>query len=465
MTVRTRFAPSPTGFLHAGGVRTALFAWIFARQQQGQFILRIEDTDKKREAEGSAQHIKDSLEWLGLKWDEDYLQSERLELYKQHAQMLIDKGLAYVDTYTPAQVEDFRNQAKAGGKVFLFREHRPQDAPVPQDWFGRLPLRFKTPEIKRFSWYDEVRGELSAGEEALDDFVLVKADGFPTYNFAHVVDDQLMQITHVMRGEEFIASVPKFLSLMDAFGWQYPKFVTLPPVLNPEGGKKLSKRDGAKDALEYRDAAYLPSAVFNFLASLGWNDGTDQEVYTPEEIIQKFSLDRIQKSGAKFDEMRLDWLNWQHFIKLVSSDLPGALSHARLTSDMDQGYLVSAAHLAVAKSASVEDFKLQMGIFTAEPKIDLVQIAPAVELTLNPEQAQHYITEAVNSLSGLDNWSSAAIEPALRSSMQKLGVEGRVFLNLIRWVVSGQKVSPSLFDMLEVLGKERVLSRLNTPLK
>lgn len=425
--------------------------------------MRIEDTDKKREEAGSIQHIKDSLDWLGLNWDEEYLQSERLEIYKKHAQTLIDKGLAYVDSYSAQELDNFRNQAKADKRAFLFREHRPPAADVPGDWYGRLPLRFKTPDIKRYSWQDEVRGELSAGEEALDDFVLVKADGYPTYNFAHVVDDKLMGISHVMRGEEFIASMPKFLSLIEAFDWKRPKFATLPPILNREGGKKLSKRDGAKDVLEYRDDGYLPEAVFNFLASLGWNDGTDQEVYTQKEIVEKFSLARVQRSGAKFDETKLDWLNWQHFKRRLTDQPREALAFAGLKAeDLDEDYLASAAELAAGKAASVDDFVRQMDIFLHEPDIDLSDTARQIDTGLTRQQAQIYLSEAADSLSALDQWDTAALETALRGSMQKAGSEGRIFLNLVRWAVSGQKVSPSLFDMLAVLGKDRTLKRLKS---
>lgn len=461
MAVRTRFAPSPTGFLHVGGVRTALFAWVFARQQQGQFILRIEDTDKKREVTGSIQHIKDSLTWLGIDWDEEYLQSDRLKIYQDHAGELITKGLAYVDTYHHAVVEDFRAQAKAQKSAFLFRHHRPKDLVVPDDWFGRLPLRFKVPEIKRYEWHDEVRGRLTAGEESLDDFVLVKADGFPTYNFAHVVDDHLMAVSHVMRGEEFIASVPKYLSLIEAFGWERPKMATLPPILNTEGGKKLSKRAGAKDVLDYQSQGYLPSAVVNFLASLGWNDGSDQEIYQLDDIVSKFSLERIQKSGAKFDETKLDWINWQHFKLLVEQNLAAALAAVDISSKASPDYLSAAAKLAIAKAANQNDFSQQMKIFTQPPSFVLDEPAlQTIESNLEAPRAKQYLQAAAAALAAVGDWSSSAIEQALRAKMAELEAEGRVFLNLIRWAVSGQKVSPSLFDMLAVLGKEQTRNRL-----
>jgi glutamyl-tRNA synthetase len=260
---RTRFAPSPTGFMHVGGVRTALFAWLLARQDKGQFLLRLEDTDKTREVAGSAEHIMESLHSLGLQWDEGpdiggphapYRQSDRLDIYKEWAYKLIEKGRAYADPYSPDEVDKFRDEAKASKQPFLYRNHRPE---FPPEWDGNQPLRFKS-EPKAYQWHDAVLGDLSAGEEAVDDFILIKSDGFPTYNFCHIIDDLLMEITHVIRSQEFIASVPRYLNLYDALGIKWPILATLPYVMGPDGKKKLSKRDGAKDILEYIRGGYLP---------------------------------------------------------------------------------------------------------------------------------------------------------------------------------------------------------------
>src|SRR3989344_6177144 len=237
--VVTRFAPSPTGFLHVGGVRTALFAWAYAKQNNGKFILRVEDTDKEREVKGSVEHIVESLKWLGIMWDEGpdigglnapYFQSKRLESYKKYAHILVKKGLAYADPYTEGELEKFRKTSEEEHKAFLYRDHRPENPPV---WDGTQPLRLKVPQIKSYEWHDIVRGNLKAGPEALDDFILIKSDGYPTYNFAHIIDDLEMGITHIMRGQEFISSTPKFLSLYDALGITRPEFVTLPPIMTP----------------------------------------------------------------------------------------------------------------------------------------------------------------------------------------------------------------------------------------
>ena len=318
-TVRTRFAPSPTGFQHVGGVRTALFAWLVARQAGGQFILRLEDTDQKREVEGSAQHLIDSLHWLGIDWDEGfdkggpygpYIQSERLDLYKKWAKKLYEQGKAYADSYSSEQLDKFRQAAKDQKKPFLYRDYRPENPPA---WDGSQPLRLKS-DPKVYNWSDEVMGQLSAGPEAIDDFILMKSDGFPTYNFAHIIDDEEMKITHVIRSSEFISSTPRFLNLYEALAIKPPKLATLPVILGPDGTKKLSKRDGAKDILDYKKEGYLPEALVNFLATLGWNDGTEQEVFSISELTQKFDLGRVQRSGAHFDERRLNWMNG-HYLR------------------------------------------------------------------------------------------------------------------------------------------------------
>lgn len=466
--VRTRFAPSPTGYMHVGGVRTAIFAWAFAKKHGGDFILRIEDTDKSREVEGSIEHITQSLKWLGVEWQEGpdnggkfgpYKQSERLEIYQEWAQKLVDKGLAYADPFTPEEVQGFRAQSQAEKKPFLFRQYRPESIETPKDWYGKKPLRFKITNLKRTDWQDEVRGSLSAGKEALDDFIIIKADGFPTYNFAHVIDDYLMKVSHVMRGEEFISSTPKFIALHDALDLPVPNLATMPPILGKEGGKKLSKRDGAKDVLEYRDEGFLPDAMVNFLSSLGWNDGTEGEVYTPDEFVDKFTLDRIQRKGARFDDTKLNWLNWKHFERLIENDLGSALDFAKITlgnhpQNQDE------ANLAATKSRSIEEFRQQMKIFHDANVFKLSdENLKQVDKKLGSEAAEQYIKSATAVLEKTD-FTSRKIEIALRSDMEKLGAQPRQYLNLIRWAVSGQKVSPNLFEMLAVLGKDESLKRL-----
>ena len=255
-----------------------------------------------------------------------YLQSERLDLYKKYAQILIDKGLAYPDPYTKKEVNEFREKAELEKKPFLYREHRPAlpslGGPEKFDvWDETKPLRFKVSEIKSYKWNDLVYGDLSAGPEALDDFILIKSDGYPTYNFAHIVDDIEMGVTHVMRGQEFISSVPKFLSLYEALDLKPPLFATLPPIMGSDGNKKLSKRDGAKDILEYKNEGYLPEAMINFLALLGWNPGDDREIFNTDELINIFDIARVGHSGAQWNNEKLNWMNKEHIKKLSFEEL------------------------------------------------------------------------------------------------------------------------------------------------
>ena len=471
INVRTRFAPSPTGFMHVGNVRTALFAWLFARSKNGSFILRIEDTDKNREVEGSIEHILACLDWLQLERDEGpgtggefgpYLQSERLELYKDYVQRLIDSGKAYADPFTPEQVNEFRAEAKAAKKPFLFRDYRPEQINTPDDWYGKVPIRFKVDDVKRYTWNDIARGELSAGEEALDDFVIMKADAYPTYNFAHVVDDHEMKITHVIRGEEFIPSVPKFLSLMDALEIDHPEFITVPPILNANGGKKLSKRDGAKDVLEYRDDGYSPDVINNFLASMGWNDGTEREIYTLPELASAFEAERIQRSGAKFDETKLQWIAWQHAQKLIEANPAEFLkSHGVDEDKLSEDF----ARIALSKARSTDEYMNQYSIFSSSPTISLNEFdLGVVDKDLDRETAFEYIRHTIDVLNGLDDYSSQSVESALRGKMEELGASPRAYLNLVRWAITNSKVSPNLFEMISIIGKEDIVYRLNKAL-
>lgn len=477
MAVRTRFAPSPTGFLHVGGVRTALFAWLAARQAGGQFILRIEDTDKAREVEGSEAHIMESLRWLGLQWDEGpgmsdlkgpYRQSERLNIYKQWAQKLVDSGRAYADPYGPRELEDFRRQAKDQKRPFLFREHRPDNPPV---WDGSQPLRFKS-EPKAYDWHDEVMGDMSAGPEAIDDFIIIKSDGYPTYNFAHVIDDHLMEITHVIRSQEFIASVPKFLNLYEALGFDQPKLATVPFVMGPDGNKKLSKRDGAKDILDYRADGYLPEALVNFMATLGWNDGTEQEIFSEEELIKKFSLDRVQRSGARFDERRLVWMNGQYIRKLSLRDLYRlAEDFWPPTATAAEDYKEQVLRLVQERLKFLAELPELTGFFFSEPDEAMVRELyknPPDKLLAKTDRSQYagLLEAAIHELEQCSfTITDHEIADRLNGLLDSKNTKPGVLFPLIRIGLTGSRVSPELFGTLAVLGKDKSLSRLRHALQ
>ncbi len=472
-TVRTRFAPSPTGFLHVGGVRTALFAWLLAQQakkndEEGTFILRIEDTDKVREVEGSIQQIADSLNWIGITWDEGigvggvhapYKQSERLEIYKEWAQKLIDSGRAYADPYTPEELEGFREQAKAEKRPFLYRDHRPENPPV---WDGTQPLRFKS-DPKPYRWTDAVMGDLSAGPDAIDDFILIKSDGYPTYNFCHIVDDAVMGITHVLRSQEFVSSTPKFLNLYEALGVEKPTLATLPFVMAIDGKKKLGKRDGAKDILEYGKEGFLPEAMANFLATLGWNDGTEQEVFTMEELIEKFSLDRVQKSPARFDEQRLLWLNGQHIRTLSIDELyeraadfwPESAVNAR------DYYKKQILALVQDRLKTLADLPIITSYFFERPTADWTMVDENKQLSKLSREELVSLLGAANAAFEESDFEPEALQETLNQLLETTGQKPGILFSLIRLSVSWAPFSPALNDTLAALGKAETINRIS----
>ncbi len=467
--IRTRFAPSPTGFMHVGGVRTALFAWILAKQAapNGTFILRIEDTDKQREVEGSIQQIASSLSWLGISWDEGitvggphapYLQSERLPIYLEWAQKLVDSGRAYADPYSVEELTAFREQAKAQKRPFLYRNHRPEQPPV---WDGSQPLRFKS-DPKPYAWHDAVMGDLTTGEEAIDDFILIKGDGYPTYNFCHIVDDAIMGVTHVLRSQEFISSTPKFLNLYEALAIDKPVLATLPYVMAMDGKKKLGKRDGAKNILDYGTEGYLPEAMMNFLATLGWNDGTEQEVFTTNELIGKFSLDRVQKSPARFDEQRLLWLNGQHIRLLSIEDLSKRVEAFWPESALnaESSYREAVLTLVQDRLKTLTDLTPITRYFFEEPTPDWLMVQEIKQLKkYSRQELVELLKQSMSSLAE-SSFDSESLQVTLNSLLESTGEKPGVLFSLIRLSISWAPFSPALNDTLSLIGKERVLRRI-----
>ncbi|MDB5195296.1 MAG: gltX [Parcubacteria group bacterium] len=452
--------------MHVGGIRTALFSWLYARKHGGQFILRIEDTDQERETEGSVGHIIESLKWLGIEYDEGpdiggahdpYFQSARLDLYKRYADQLIAAGFAYADPFTEEEVEALRAQAEAEKRPFLYREHRPETF---DEWDGTRPLRFRVPEVKRYTWTDLVRGELTAGEEALDDFILIKTDGFPTYNFAHVVDDIEMEITHVMRGEEFISSTPKFLSLYEALDTAPPAFATMPVILGPDGKKKLSKRDGAKDILEYRDEGYLPQAMRNFLALVGWNPGTEQEVLSDDELTSAFDITRVQKSGGAFDEQKLLFINREWMRRLSDEDfiLEGELEASSTSRLLAAVPLLKERASTFAEARGMLTRELACLFSTPSPERDpLIEKAP-------PEATKAHLQAFLGLIEGLPPLTHAdmvkeALMPYADAIPKEAGGRGAALWPL-RYALSGAERSPDPFTLIHILGANESLSRI-----
>ena len=520
----TRFAPSPTGFMHVGGVRTALYSYLMARKHGGTFILRIEDTDKEREVKGSIEHIIESLQWLGITWDEGpqvggvhapYIQSERLDIYKKYAQKLIDKGCAYPDPYTEEEVEKMRQKAEEEKRPFLFREHRPAQEGV---WDGTRPLRFKVNTIKRYEWHDLVYGDLSAGEEALDDFVLIKSDGYPTYNFAHIVDDIEMGVTHVMRGQEFIASTPKFLSVYDALEALPPLFATLPHIMASDGKKKLGKRDGAKDILEYRNEGYLPETMFNFLAFLGWNPGDDREILSKEELVRDFDITRVGKSGAHFNDKKLNWMNLEYLKKMPYEDKEKYIEkyspeQIKKIIKNDKTYLSKITPILmerIFKGADIEEefkdynYKLttsQDNSFRNEESNEIgTRVSTATTATtilseynsyLNPINDPHindkklfiskdmlkkennlllikdYLEDIMSLLNENNSWDEITDKNHIKNSLWKYASDkGRSgVLWALRTALSGKAKSIDVFEIMKLINKDATIRRIEKALK
>ena len=462
--------------MHIGSMRTALFAYLYAKQNHGTFILRIEDTDKSREVTTATQHIIDSLHWLGIEWEYgpdkpgpfgSCVQSERLPIYRQYAEKLIAAGYAYPDPYSAEELQKFRADAEARNKPFLYRSVRPEN--ITEAWDGQTPLRLKVPEIKRYQWQDAVRGTLQAGPEMLDDIILIKEDGFPTYNFAHIVDDHDMGVTHIMRGDEFISSTPKFLSIYDALGIDYPVFVTLPPIMRPDRTKKLGKRDGAKDILEYRNDGILPEAMMNFLALIGWNPGEDRELMTETELCHYFRLEKIQKGGGVFNEEKLLWMNKQYIQKLSTDDfftyavtaLSGSLA-AQVTDNPEPFRRLLPA--IQERTHSYQDIQKA----AAAGEYDFLYTTPAYDVELLRWKQDSDATDSLPRLEALhdlltdaDEFTSAETVKELVWSYAEETGKGQV-LWPFRVSVTGRERSPDPFISAYALGKAETVTRLST---
>ncbi len=491
--VRVRFAPSPTGPLHIGGVRTALFNYLFAKKNQGTFYLRIEDTDQNRFVPGAEAYIFEALEWLGIAPDETvgknekfgpYRQSERKALYKQYADQLILSGWAYYAFDTAESLDQHRKNHEAQGKTFIYNWHNrekldtslvlTQEATEKRIASGEAyVIRFKTPVDQILELHDIIRGDLKFDANLLDDKVLFKSDGMPTYHLANIVDDHLMETSHVIRGEEWLPSLPLHHLLYKAFGWEAPEFAHLPLILKPIGNGKLSKRDGDKMGFpvfplnwtdpstgevsaSYREKGFFPEAVVNFLALLGWNDGTEQELFSLDELCQKFDLNRVHKSGAKFDPEKNKWFNHQylqHQSNTVLADLFAKdLASRNVSYSFDLERIVA---LIKERAHFVSEFwELADYFFEAPTAYD-------EKASKNwKEDTPSLLEQAFSVMSAVEPFESVTIENALKSWMtaQEIGM-GKI-MQPLRLALVGALKGPHLFDIIELLGKEEVQKRI-----
>jgi glutamyl-tRNA synthetase len=471
-TIRTRFAPSPTGFMHVGNLRTALFAWLTARNNGGEFILRIEDTDQKREVSGALEHLMLALKSLGITYDEGpdiggqhapYIQSQRLDIYKKWAEKLISEGRAYADPYSTEEIDNFRATAVSNKKAFLYRNHRPEN---PKEWDGTTALRFRS-DPKDYKWHDEVMGDLTATKDVVDDFILIKSDGYPTYNFAHIVDDAEMGVTHVIRGQEFMSSTPNYLNLYEALNIDPPVFASMPHILAESGNKKLGKRDGAKDILEYLKEGYLKETMLNFIASMGWNDGTEQEIFKIDELIEKFKLSRVQQSGARFDDKRLLWMNGQ-WLRML--DIDTLYSRAlgfwpESANAADESRKKEILTVVKDRLKTLTDIPVMTGYFFETPNLDWTMAKENKFLSEIPENdIKNLLTAAYSALENIE-FTDDNLESALNKLLESTGQKPAVLFSLIRIVVSWAPFSPALNQTLRVIGKDESLKRIQSAIQ
>ena len=477
----SRFAPSPTGYIHIGNVRSAIYPYLITRQSGGKFILRIEDTDQARFVEGATELIEDTLNWLGLEWDEGpikggpnepYFQSERREIYHAWAKKLIEKGRAYADPTDPETVQSYRDADNATKTPFLYRNHRPNTADLsPEEtlklWKTGTPLRFKS-DPKPYKWHDDVMGDLSTGPEVCDDIILIKKDGLPTYNFAHIVDDAEMGVTHIARGVEYLSSMPNYLALYDALGLDRPHFLSLPHILAPTGNKKLGKRDGAKSVTEYRADGILPEALLNYLACLGWNDGTEQEIYTKDELIKAFSIDRIQNSGARFDETKILWYNGMWIRKIFDEQGVDAL-YARTgdfwpesAENYPDDYKKRVLSIIYDRLKTLSDLRTMTGYFFEDPALDMDLLTGNKFLKkLSERELFDLLDIAAAELSKVKDWTADNLQDTLNTLLSTTGKKPAELFSLIRISLSFAPFSPALHLTCAVLGRDVTLARLN----
>jgi glutamyl-tRNA synthetase len=470
--VRVRFAPSPTGYPHLGNIRTALFNWVFARHNRGVFILRIEDTDVARAVEGATDVILNSLRWLGLDWDEGpYFQSQRLELYRDAADKLLKQGCAYRCYCSPQRLESMRQeQMKRKQPPGYDRRCRNLTAKecAEQEAGGVIPVvRFKSPTEGQTSFNDLLRGEIVFENSTLDDFVLLKSDGYPTYHLANIVDDHLMEISHVLRADEWLSSTPRHVLLYQAMDWLPPQFAHLPMILGPDRSK-LSKRHGATSITEYREQGYIPEAMFNFLALLGWSLDDKTELLTRDEIVKNFSLERISRTAAVFNKDKLEWMNGvylrslslEEFTRRAMPFLEKGLP-AEVKRPLDVSYVSRIMPLVQERAKTLAEVPQLSDFFFVDMKYDTELLLSKIDKA----EAIKNLQASVDAMNGVKNWDAAMLESVFRPLADELKLKTSVFFGLLRVAITGRTAAPPLFQTMEVLGKEQCLKRMKTALE
>ena len=476
--VRVRYAPSPTGYPHIGNIRTALFNWLFARHTGGKFIVRIEDTDQSRKVEGAVEQILESLRWLGLDWDEGpevggvcgpYFQSERLDLYKRYAEKLMDSGHAYRCYCSSERLAQMRTEmAERKESVRTYDRHCRDlntDEQAKLEAEGIVPvIRFKVPLSGQTTFRDIIRGDIAFDNAELDDLVLLKSDGYPTYHLANIVDDHTMQISHVMRADEWLSSTPRHVLLYAAFGWTPPLYVHLPMILGPDKSK-LSKRHGATALLDYRDEGYLPEAILNFLALLGWSLDDKTDVIGREELVRHFSLDRISRTAAVFDIKKLQWLNGFYIRKLnpdglAKRALPYFEKHLppQVKRPLEVAYVSQVVTLQQERAKTLVEFPANGAFFFVED-LDYPEDL-LLKGGMTRERARELLSAAASRLDSVVTFDTTSLEPSLRALAEEMSVKTGDLFGLLRVAVTGRMAAPPLFQTMAVVGKGRCVRRI-----
>lgn len=477
--VRVRFAPSPTGPLHIGGVRTALFNWLYARHHGGAFILRIEDTDRSRFVPGSVELITEGLRWLGLEWDEGpevggdygpYFQSERTDLYREWADWLVEHDHAYRCYCTAERLAAVRESGVQGYDRHC-RHLSPEERAAHEANGDSYVIRFKMPRDGSTTVHDEIRGDIVVENSTLPDLVLLKSDGFPTYHLANVIDDHFMEITDIMRAEEWIPTAPVHKQLYLAFGWEMPRIAHLPVILNPSGKGKLSKRsagttsDGRKVPVllhEFRDAGYLPDAVVNFLTNIGWSFGEDREVFSVAESIERFDIARVNPAGGQFPLEKLDWLNGVYIREMDAEKLlpmlEVAMVEAGYTVDVD--VLRAALPLIQTRLHFVHEVADWLGFFFVDAVSPTAE--DLIQKKMDVASTQAALDASYELLANLEPFETEPIEAELRALTQKLELKPRQLFGVLRVALTAQQVAPPLFESIAILGRDVTLTRLDS---
>ncbi len=476
--IRVRFAPSPTGYLHIGGARTALFNWLYARHYKGTFVLRIEDTDQVRSTEEAVNVILEGMKWLGLDWDEGpgkgggyspYYQMQRLHLYQEYTEKLLKDKKAYRCYCTREELAESRNKQARGSKPLKYDRHcfsLSEEEKKKYEAEGRKPaIRLKIP-AKKIVFTDLLRGEVAFDGELLSDFVIMKSDGIPTYNYAVVIDDALMKITDVMRGDDHISNTPKQILIYEALGFTIPKFAHIPMIMGPDH-TRLSKRHGATSVMEYKKMGYISEAVVNYIAHLGWSPGDEREIFIKKELIKEFSLDKISKHAAVFSMEKLNWFNGE-YLKKMSID---SLTKMLLPFLREANYIENEESLSPAKNKYIKEvLKLMQGRIKNFSQfidyadyffVDKIDIEPqAFNGVLNKEGVKDILLVLQEKISSLKCWDEESIENAVREVASSLQIKGGQIIHPTRVSLSGKKVGPGLFEFMVVLGQDKSVKRL-----